>query len=79
MSKDVYFLNMFTEYEPSDELREAFSQAVISAADIDPGTRTVSTAIYSETYIPTKYIKQIRGDIEEAYDLSKLLIHEQNK
>ena len=74
MSKTVCFLDMFAEYKPTDELREVFSQAVISAADIDPVTRTVTAAIYAETYIPTKYIKQIQRKIEETYGLSKLLI-----
>ena len=74
MSKNVYFLNMFADYAPSEELREAFSQAAIAAADIDPSTRTVTIAIYAERYIPDNYIRQIQKEIEESYGLDKLQI-----
>ncbi len=72
MSKNVYLLNMFADYVPSEELREAFSQAAIAAADIDPATRTVTIAIHAERYIPGKYIRQIQKEIEESYGLEKL-------
>jgi len=74
MSKNVYLLNMFADYVPSEELREAFSQAAIAAADIDPATRTVTIAIHSERYIPEKQIRQIQKEIEAVYGLDKLKI-----
>ena len=36
MTSTVFFLNMFPDFVPPEALQEAFSQAVISAADIDP-------------------------------------------
>ena len=74
MSKNVYLLNMFADYAPSEELREAFTQAAIAAADIDPATRTVTIAIHSERYIPEKHIRQIQKEIEASYGLDKLRI-----
>ena len=35
MSNTVRFLNMFPDYAPPEQLAESFSQAAISAAEID--------------------------------------------
>ena len=48
MSEQVKFLNMFPDYEPPEALQEALSQAAIVAADINPNTRSVDIAVYSE-------------------------------
>ena len=56
MSKTVFFLNMFPDYQPSEDLYEALSQAAITAADIDPESRSVTVTITSETYIPQKLL-----------------------
>jgi hypothetical protein len=36
MSKTVFFLNMFSDYQPPEPLLGLLSQAAITAADIDP-------------------------------------------
>ena len=36
MTDQVFFLNMFPDYAPPEELNAALSQAAIVAADIDP-------------------------------------------
>ena len=52
MEDQIFFLDMFPDYEPPEELYAALSQAAIAAADIDPETRSVHVALHSERYIP---------------------------
>ena len=74
MSKTVFFLNMFPDYQPPEPLDVLLSQAAITAADIDPETRSVSVAIASDTYIPQKLLSKAAGDIAAAYGLRDLQI-----
>ena len=74
MSKPVFFLNMFPDYQPTDPLVGFLSQAVITGADIDPETRSVSVIISSETYIPQALLSKAAGDICAAYSLRQLQI-----
>ncbi len=74
MENQVRFLNMFPDYAPPEGLQGVLSQAAIAAADIDPATRTVTVAIYSETYIPGKSLKQVQTQIADQYGLEKLEI-----
>ena len=64
MEEQVFLLNMFAEYEPAEEVREALSQAAIVAADIDPEQRTVSVAIHNGCYIPMAILDQAQKDLE---------------
>ena len=72
MNEKTYLLNMFSDYEPPEPLKEALSQAAIVAADIDPMGRKVIAAIHSETYIPQRLLDQAARDICGIYSLSKL-------
>ena len=74
MSNTVFFLNMFPDYDPPEALQEALSQAVISAADIDPETRTVGVTLASPKYIPQRFLSQASTQIGEIYGLRRLLI-----
>ena len=58
MSKQVFLLNMFPDYEPPEVLESALSQAAIVAADIDPAYGTVSIAAHAPVYIPKRMIDQ---------------------
>ena len=57
MEEQIFFLNMFPDYEPPEELYAALSQAAIAAADIDPETRSVHVALHSERYIPQRLLE----------------------
>ena len=72
MEEQIFFLNMFPDYEPPEELYAALSQAAIAAADIDPETRSVHVALHSERYIPQRLLEQVRKDICGLYGLQKL-------
>ena len=74
MSKTVFFLNMFPDYQPPETLYEPFSQAAITAADIDPEKRSVTVTLASDTYIPQKLLQKAAGDIAAVYELRNLQI-----
>ena len=72
MNKQIFFFDMFPDYEASDELYQALSQASIEAADIDPENRDVHAAIHSECYIPRRLLDQAVKEIRELYGLRHL-------
>ena len=74
MKEQVFFLNMFPDYVPPEELNAALSQAAIAAADIDPAKGAVSVAIHSDTYIPQRLLDSVGRDICEVYGLRRLVI-----
>ncbi len=74
MNEQVFFLNMFPDYVPPEALHGVLSQAAIVAADIDPETRKVAVAIYSDTYIPARFLEQTEKEIAVSYGLQRLEI-----
>ena len=74
MNEQVFFLNMFPDYEPPEVLREALSQAAIVAADIDPELRGVEVAVHAECYIPQRLLDQTAKEIRELYGLNSLFL-----
>ena len=74
MKETVYFFHMFSDYEPPEPLYSALSQAAIVAADLNPEGRFVSVALYSDSYIPGRYIDQAQQDICEIYGLRRMEI-----
>ena len=69
MKEKTYFLNMFSDYEPPEPLQSALSQAAISSADVDPGTRSIYVVLQQDTYIPQRYLDQAARDICGIYGL----------
>ncbi len=65
---------MFSDYEPPELLKSAFSQAAIVAADLDPAGRSASVAIRSEVYIAQSMIRTVQLEIAAAYGLNELQI-----
>ena len=71
---ETCFFRMFSDYAPPEPLKSALSQAAIVAADLDPATRNVTVAIYSETYIPRRYLTAAQQDICALYGLNSLTL-----
>ena len=69
MNDQVLFLNMFSDMEPPEELKEVLSQAVVFAADIDPEYGSVSVRIRTEKYIPMRLLDQVRDQVMACYGL----------
>ena len=74
MKEQVFFLNMFPDYEPPEGLEHALSQAAIVAADIDPEKRQVAVALHAERYIPQRLLDGVAKDLCSAYGLRELTI-----
>ncbi len=72
MGEKTYFLNMFSDYEPPESLKDAISQAAIVAADLNPSARKINMVICCDQYIPKKQLDSVSRDICELYDLKTL-------
>ena len=72
MEEKTYFLNMFSDYEPPESLKNAISQAAIVAADLDPVVRKINMKISCDRYISQRQLDMIRTDICAVYDLRDL-------
>ena len=72
MKEKTLFLNMFSDYEPPEPLKRVFSQAVISAAGLDPTLRTVDIDLACPEYIPQRLLDQVTRDIVGVYGLNRL-------
>ena len=72
MDRQVYFFDMFSDYEPPEEFFDALSQAAVVAADIDAAARSVSVVMHSPLYIPRRVLDQAAKEIMGAYGLAKL-------
>lgn len=74
MKQDIFFLNMFSAYQPPEHLETVLSQAAVAAADIDPNNRTIYLKLKLPEYISVREIDDIAEDIEDIYDLRFVLI-----
>ncbi len=70
--KNVSFLTMFPDYQPSEALGNALTQAAIVAAEIDLENRSAAVTVHSETYIPQRSLDQAARDIGLLYGLARL-------
>ena len=68
----VGFLNMFARYQPSETLENAFSQAAVAAADIDPEAGLVQVCMHADTYIPQRYLEEAAAEIARLYGLRRV-------
>ena len=75
MRKKVLFFDMFPEYAPPEELSLLLSQAVISAAEIDPDSRAVTLHLASEAYIPQRFLEIVLRDLCDIYTLRSVRIY----
>jgi len=72
MDNTVYLNHMFPDYEPPEELRAAYSQAAIAAADIDPEQRTVEVVLGMIHYQPQRELDKVGREIAALYGLKRL-------
>ena len=72
MEKTLYFYQMFPDYEIPQEAETLLRTAVIIGADIDPESRSVYVDLFSENYIPERYLSNIRRELANRYGLRTL-------
>lgn len=78
MEERISFLNMFSQYQPSEPLLSLLSQTVVTAADIDPASRRIEVTVYADQYIPLRLLNQVSEDISALYGLQSLEIHSEH-
>ena len=72
MSEQLYFLDMFSGYEPDDTLRQAIAPLQIVGAELDQAHRYIELTAFSQFYIPWRYIDQVKQDLCQLYLLNGL-------
>ena len=72
MADQLYFLDMFRGYEPEESLRQILSTLVITGAELDQPHRRIRLELFSEVYIPYRYIDIAASDIAREYVLNAL-------
>ena len=74
MSKQIFLLNMFPDYEPPEALKDALSQAAIVAADLDAAQGSIQVAAHAPFYIPRRLIDLAQKEITQLYGLRNLSV-----
>ncbi len=69
MAEQIGLLNMFSRYEPPEELYDMLSQTLVTAADIDPATRRIGVTATSDNYISYRDLEQVAESIGVVYGL----------
>ena len=78
MSETVYFLNMFSDYEPPEELKSHLSQAAVISAQISAASRWVDVTLFSPKYLPMRLLHTVCTDLQTIYDLREMTITAQH-
>ena len=71
---EIKLLDMFSLYQPPQQLSGALSQAVVEAASIDPASRRIQLRIFTKEYITEKDWFAVSRDICRQYDLANLAV-----
>ena len=79
MREKTLFLNMFSDYEPPEALKSVLSQAVISAADLDPAQRLVWVTVASDEYIPMAALEKVSTQIAKLYEKLRAITPDKEK
>ena len=74
MAETISLLNMFSHYEPPEELHSLLSQAAVVAADIDAERHIVETCIHSMEYIPMATLDAVARQIRDQYGLREMIL-----
>ncbi len=72
MQRKILLLDMFSDYQPPEELEGLLSQAAITAADIDAESGRVEVCLFSDAYIPQRYLDRAAQEISSLYGLRTL-------
>ena len=72
MKDKVRFLQMFSDYEPSEACRQFAEHAEVVCAQIDPENRRIQAQVCAPTYIPKRILLQTADEICKQYRLLSL-------
>ena len=69
MKETVFFLQMFSDYMPPEELKSYLDQAAVVSAQVDASARRVEITVFSEQYMPNRVLQQVSRDLMQLYGL----------
>ncbi len=69
MDEKIHLSHMFPGYKPTEQLQEAYSQAILSKAEIDPESRQVWVDAFSPLYISEKNKSTLEQELASYYGL----------
>ena len=72
MSEKIHILDMFSLYNPPEQIQSALARAVVQAAQIDQHSRRVDMTVFSPVYIPKRILDEAASGICEHYGLRHL-------
>ncbi len=72
MSKTVYFLQMFSEYQPEEAKLNQWRAVELRGAELDASERRISLRLYSPSYLSREEISRTFSLLRELYGLQKL-------
>ena len=72
MKETVFFLQMFSDYMPPEELKSYLDQAAVVSAQVDASARRVEITVFSEQYMPNRVLQQVSRDLMQLYGLPRL-------
>ena len=77
MEKQVFFLDMFSAYQPPEYLQTVLSQAAVAAAEIDATARKIQMTLQFPQYVSERELDRIASVIQELYQLKRLILEPQ--
>ena len=72
MSERLYFLDMFGEYHPDDNLQGILQSLQIIGAELDHPHRSMKLELFSEEYISCAYVTEAVHAVMKTYQLNGL-------
>ena len=66
--ENISFLNLFSHYIPPQDWKEAFGEAMVETAELDPESRHVRVRLRVSRYIPARVLAAAARTLEDLYE-----------
>ena len=74
MSEKILFLNMFSAWQPSQDLWQYFESAELRSADLDPEERRILVHVEADRYIPARILQLAGQQIALTYGMRRVTV-----
>ena len=74
MKETVKFLEMFPQYRPPADWTAALDEAVVEAAELDPGSRRIRVRLRANCYIPDWVLGETARGLETIYEARQVTL-----
>ena len=74
MSEKILFLNMFSAWQPSQDLRQYLESAELRSADLDPEERRILVHVGADRYIPARILQLAGQQIALTYGMRRVTV-----